>query len=345
MSSLRHQRPSPFLGSTSVYIDRDMRVSGLLFRLTPQDLQTLICLLTFCIDGLCVVSGRDVSRALNLSEKQGTERLRRLSVLRFHGKPVVIGEGIRRVGAGKFAKGRYRIAVLPGLRVRTKKWSDRCQTSEEACLPLPPDEAVTLSEGKPASVSPTGAARVPSDGSVVNNKRQQAESKGETVKRHRDGERGQFEDTDVGIFELLNKHGVIRSTALEMARNYPAERIKRQVEMLPYRGARDPAAMLVKAIREDWDAPLAYTAATEEKAIRRQREEAERMAEAERKAQQQRIEEAMSKLSYDELQDITSRAREAVRATLKGALHGNVPQSLVDAQVKKIINDEYLENG
>ena len=73
----------------------------------------------------------------------------------------------------------------------------------------------------------------------------------------------------------MRDHGVSEPMAMDMVRSYPAERIRRQVKMLPYRDARNPAAMLVKAIREDWDAPSAYRAALREKAAKREREEAQ----------------------------------------------------------------------
>ncbi len=331
-------------------IDRDMRVSGLLARLSPQDLQTLVCLLTYVYkDGRCALSGRDVAIALNLSEKQGTERLRRLARLRFQGKPLVIAAG--RNPISKFAKRGYRVLPVPGLKVGMDKQEsggseggrrrDIPSISQEALFPLSPGETVkfpppggsprTRGLGKPASGSRTDTA---SDNSFDNNKT-----------THRTTEEGEVKEGEKGLFELLINHGVSKPAAADLVRSFPAETIRRQIEMLPYRDARDPAAMLVKAIRDDWDAPSAYKAMLREKAAKREREEAQLADEARRKDRQRRIQEIISNLSPQEMRDVTVRAREKVKATLRGALGGRIPQRLVDAQVKKIIAEEYLSKS
>ena len=61
--------------------------------------------------------------------------------------------------------------------------------------------------------------------------------------------------TGKSILGQLIAAGVSASTASEMMKQYPLERIANQVRMLNFRNAREPAAMLVKAIREDWAAP------------------------------------------------------------------------------------------
>jgi len=359
-----------FTNNVTIRIDRDIRISGLLARLSPQELQTLIGVLTYADrNGRCVLSGRDIAHALNLSEKQGTERLRQLSGLRFDGKPLAVDESGRRIGPGRFAKGRFRVLPLPGIRIQSqalekldprlregrglgasalrgeravRRLSGCGYASEEESFPLAPGETVKFPEGKSASGSSAGTVRVPSDNGVVvnyNKTTQHADDKGEVVER----EKGRGEDDRVDVLELLRSRGVSETRASELVRDYPAERIRRQIEMLPFRKAREPAAMLVKAIREDWDAPAAYTAMLREKAMKREKEEAERAAEARRRARQQRIEEVMSRLSPEEMRDIANRAREAVKASLKGALDGHVPQRLVDAQVRKIISEEYSD--
>ena len=117
--------------------------------------------------------------------------------------------------------------------------------------------------------------------------------------------------------------------------------------MLPYRQARDPAAMLVKAIREDWDAPSAYAAALNAEARKRERKEAHAAEEKHRKIHERRLEKAQSELSSRQMQKIAERARREVENNLKGTMGERVPESLVNAQVKKIISDEYLneQNG
>jgi hypothetical protein len=52
--------------------------------------------------------------------------------------------------------------------------------------------------------------------------------------------------------------GVGQPTIEAMLETYSAERIARQLDWLPGRQARDPAAMLVRAVQDDWSQPALY---------------------------------------------------------------------------------------
>jgi len=95
--------------------------------------------------------------------------------------------------------------------------------------------------------------------------------------------------------------------------------------------------MLVKAIRDDWAPPPEYNSVMRAKAERLEKERAEYAAKAESDERERLAAEMMARLSDDELRDITEKARNAVKDKLKGSLNGYIPQTLVDAQVKKII--------
>ena len=43
--------------------------------------------------------------------------------------------------------------------------------------------------------------------------------------------------------------------ALQLLRAFPADRIRRQLNWLPARQARNPAAMLLRAVEQDWGPP------------------------------------------------------------------------------------------
>lgn len=75
--------------------------------------------------------------------------------------------------------------------------------------------------------------------------------------------------------------GVTQKVARELVRRYSKERIEAQIDMLPYRSAKDPPAVLVQAIREDWAPPADYETLEQREA----RAEAEREREAEREEQ------------------------------------------------------------
>jgi len=319
-------KPSSQQG-VSIHIDSRIRTSGFLAHLSPQNLQTLLCLMTYTDDNrLCVASGRDVARCLDLSEKQGAERLRRLSQSFFDGKPVIIAE---RTGAGRFAKGRFRISPLPGLYLRpgrNRENSGYGSPSMEGGRLVSPGETVKLASGSTGDNHKGGYNNI--NGVVINKTTQQT---------------GMYKDNQNEMLEILKDMGVSEFTAQEMVRHYPAEMIEKQVKMLPYREARDPAAMLVKSIREDWVPPASYTVAMREKAMNLVKAKAESEREAERKAHEGRVKKALSELPQEELEKITEKAREMVETNLKGAMGEKIPQSLVDAQMKKIISQEYLD--
>ncbi len=60
------------------------------------------------------------------------------------------------------------------------------------------------------------------------------------------------------IVVALVSQGVTEKTAEALNQLYPAEKILAQIEMLEYRDAHNPPAMLVKAIQEDWAPPPGY---------------------------------------------------------------------------------------
>ncbi len=95
------------------------------------------------------------------------------------------------------------------------------------------------------------------------------------------------ESEDVVV--ALVEHGVTEKTARRLAWRYPANLILGQIDMLSYRNAKDPAAMLVRAIEEEWAPPAHYETPEERQA--RAAEEAEVRAAWERElASQSQVE-------------------------------------------------------
>ena len=103
----------------------------------------------------------------------------------------------------------------------------------------------------------------------------------ETVQQHeRDpSDEGTPDEVVVALTDL----GITDRTARELATRHPEDRIRAQIDMLTYRRAADPAAVLVKAIREGWAPPAGYEAP--------QRREARARAEGEERALREELEE------------------------------------------------------
>jgi hypothetical protein len=151
-------------------------------------------------------------------------------------------------------------------------------------------------------------------------------------------------DKSKRILRELLRYGVSGSTASQMLDKYPIERISGQLEMLQFRNAKEPAAMLIKAIKEDWTAPAAYMSRKREEEGRNAKAEREKREAEKRRIWQKRVETAKSKLSRDELQRITSIAREKMQKRLGGAFHGGVPERLVKVEVDRIIAKKYIKH-
>ncbi len=67
-------------------------------------------------------------------------------------------------------------------------------------------------------------------------------------------ERTPHDDVVVALTDL----GVTKKTARELTLSHPKDVILAQIDMLAYRKADDPAAVVVKAIREEWASPAGY---------------------------------------------------------------------------------------
>lgn len=60
---------------------------------------------------------------------------------------------------------------------------------------------------------------------------------------------------DAGLGAELERAGLRPEQAARLLREFPPERLRRQLAWLPRRGARNPAALLIKAVEQDWGEP------------------------------------------------------------------------------------------
>jgi hypothetical protein len=109
--------------------------------------------------------------------------------------------------------------------------------------------------------------------------------------------------------------GLSRQAAVDLAAADPAE-CERQLQYLPHRGARDPGAVLGKAIREGWAAPPGWLQIQErqEAAAERTRKQAEASAQADRRAAAEAaFDRWWAEQTAVQQADLTARARERLR--------------------------------
>ncbi len=350
----RHHLPEKALW---VRIDRGARTSGLLAFLSPEDLQTLIALLTFADEsGRCELSARTLGQAINLSEKQAQKRLKKLCETVWHGKPLLMRENGREMG--RFVPTGYQLPEVEGLKIVPNNAlqvsvrdgggpSDHGSIGgsggkEADAPPLPVGEA-DIRKRKSSSGTPgTDLEGIPPANTRITGS--SCVGANNINKEHITEDRDGVADAErrKRILRELLKYGVSGSIASQILDKYPIARISGQLEMLPFRNAKEPAAMLIKAIKEDWTVPAAY--------MGRQRKEAEQKAKVERESAdaerrrtwQKRVEAAKSRLSREELQRITRTARETMQKRLGGAFHNGVPERLVNIEVNRIIATKHL---
>ena len=82
----------------------------------------------------------------------------------------------------------------------------------------------------------------------------------ETVRQQTDGQEKEQQQHSENVVAVLLALGVTEKAARTLVRQHALEGIKAQIEMVEYRRARDRAAVLVQAIREDWAPPAGYEA-------------------------------------------------------------------------------------
>ena len=359
-----------------IRITRTIRGSGLLAFISPEELQSFIALLTFVDEsGRCELSSRRLGQTLNLSEKQAQKRLKKLCGIRWHGKPLVIKENGRE--RGRFTPAGYQVVEVEGLRTIRSDESEAGATDGDGSSEDGSHDGmrkhIHTNDGGPHAESgrreadttwrPAGTTRVTKqssssgtpagdmDGEALDNRPAMGNNcvvvedinKKHTTENEGDRDVPVDQGETERILTILLDAGVSRTTASDMMKEYPLERIANQVRMLQFRNAKEPAAMLVKAIREDWAAPAAYMAKKRQETARKAKMEGEAREAETRRIWQRRIDEAKAKLSANELQKITRTAREKVQRELNGVLHGSAPESLVKAAVNRVITNQYLK--
>jgi len=204
----------------AVLVGPELRASGLLLALAPEDLKSLVYLLTFVgPDGACRPTILDLAEAMRVSAARARSRMERLAGILWQGFPVVTG------AAGSGTPEAYSPAphVLAGP-----------PAAGGQSLPAPADipEAVPERAGGPY---PGAEAGPPAD-----------------FQSGRDPEAMPAGDLRGRLLAL----GVSPDQADLLLARYGAGRIARQLRWLPYRSANNPPALLVAAIEEDYEEPL-----------------------------------------------------------------------------------------
>lgn len=221
--------PGPLAPQAAVALNPSFRTGGLLGLLPPEELKSLVLLLTYVTANGDVVAALPLlAEGLRLSDGKAQARLRRLATYRFRDRPLV-HELDRENGLTAFAL------------------DDGLRTFEAAPLPeaSPAERALPASAGRAAVYEHVRATYA--------TPRAEAETMVAAQLGHV-GEDSASPDGE-GLAGRLARFNLSPDQAAELLARYGAEAIELQLRWLPFRRAQNPARLLVAAIEGDYGEP------------------------------------------------------------------------------------------
>ena len=226
-----------FRPDSTVQLTRALRTSGLLLTLPPDELKTLLCVLTFTTpNGTCNPTLSQLAEAMGVSPSKARERLGRLTSFRWKGQGLVFemppqGEEVR-------------FALAPAL----VSFVERTPSLSSPSFALEPVLA-----GREAIIAYSRAHYA--------RPRLEVEA---TINRGLGHvpEEPEIEPTDPLERERWKARKTLRAMGMTneqtdtLFSKYPFDRISRQMIFLPHRHAKNPLGFLLAAIEGDYEIPL-----------------------------------------------------------------------------------------
>ena len=224
-----------FRPDSAVCVSRSLRTSGLLHALPPEELKTLLWMLTFTTaNGNCAPNLLQLAQAMQVPESKASARLERLLQTRWQGQPLIFAVP-QESGAISYAPSPHIVAFI-----------ERPPT-----LVYAPKALAPVLAGRDAVIAYSRAHYA----------RPRAEVEAEIQRRL--GHEEEVAPTDPAelavwkVKQTLRALGMTREQCDLLFARYPLERIENQLAWLPYRSAKNPLAFLLSAIEGDYEMPLA----------------------------------------------------------------------------------------
>ena len=257
-------RPSAF-----VSFGATLRASGLLAALPPEAVKDLLLLLTFVTsNGHCAPTVHQIAQAMRVSQGKARSRLERLEAARWQARPL-LWHGKTESGLEFFSplsslapvhedaqapsayvppppiRAASREAVVAHSRAAYARSRAEVEAQIEEMMNYrkaqPPARHQPAKQHQaPTSVSPQrveATAPVPVQALVLSPEEQAA------LREHEE------------VSDLLQQVGLEAEQAEGLLEHYDTVRIRRQLMWLPYRRAKNPAGMLLAAVKDDYEAP------------------------------------------------------------------------------------------
>ena len=215
-----------------VSLTKALRTSGFLMALPPEDLKSLIVMLTFLSpNGLCTVMVQQLATAFHLSPNKTRARMNRLVDFRWLDQPIIRYH--------KPESGVETYALMPGFLPVVE---ERIQHPAAPLLKAVPREVVIEHSRRKYARTRT---EVEAEIARLNNWK----PIGEKV------EAKPLDPQIAKVREKLIQAGLLEQQADDLLDRYDTPRIERQLEWLPLREARSPVGFLLSAIKNDYEAP------------------------------------------------------------------------------------------
>jgi len=215
-----------FRPEATVTISRALRTSGLLLALPPEEVKSLLLMLTFLTpNGWCQPAVQQLAGAMRVSEAKARARMKRLQDFRWQDQALVT-EIKRDSGMDSFTLS----PAVVGLQ-------DAPEPAHESAPALAPSSRdMIIARSRALYARPRADVE-----------RMIAEQMG--WKEVGDSPEAQLRRRLMGVAGLLREQIDLLIT------QYPPERIERQLAWLPHRRAKSPARFLMAAIEDDYDPP------------------------------------------------------------------------------------------
>ena len=248
-----------FRPAARLKLSQSLRTSGLLLALSSEDVKNLLFLLTFCTpNGECRTLLPQLAEAMRVSPTKAMMWMRHLCAFRWQAQPLV-HEHASESGLHFFTLSPHLVAYEhPAPDTPHSASHDIIVSSREAVIahsrekygrPRAEVEAeieAMFTRGKPGVVQlPVPQSSVPILQNTVDNPAIQSPPA------------AQFSAEERALLHRLENAGLMTEQALVLMGKYDRIRIERQLQWLPYRGAKNPAGFLLAAVADNYEAPPA----------------------------------------------------------------------------------------
>jgi hypothetical protein len=218
-----------FTPAAAMHLTSSLHTSGLLRELSPDDLKSLIYLLTFLSpEGHCQPFLTQLAEAMRVSPAKAKARMRRLCDANWKGEPIVI--------YSKSASGLLAYSLNPRIvTYRQRK------------------------ENKPCGSEATPYIAAPREAIIAHSRKQYARPRAEVERiiARQMGHDIDETDNERKVRFRLENAGLTGEQAKELLASYDLDTIAQQLDWLPFRHAKNPAGYLIAAIEGNYGEPRA----------------------------------------------------------------------------------------